>query len=867
MKRKKFRKLFLGTAGALTVGAAVLAAGAAGGQVERSAASAARGASDPPAAARVRAALDDLPLYFIENRGQVDARVAYYVQGQDTTLYFTPEGLTYAFTGKENPTGVEKASMSSAAFGREQEAEKVRQRWVLKLDFVGASGGVVPAGQDQTPAVFSYFKGPQEEWKTALKTYGKLVYTNLWPGIDLVYAGKVNQLKYTFLVKPGADPNQIRLAYRGATSVRVNGEGQLEISTPVGGFNDEKPYSYQEVDGQRAEVATAYALEADTADGAHVYGFRLGAYDKREPLVIDPVKLLYAGYIGGSGSESFPLTDASGGCSGVPIGPGSGIDVDSAGNAYVTGTTSSTQATFPVAVGPDLTHGGGTDAFVIKVNAAGTALIYCGYIGGSSDDVGAGIAVDSNGRAYVTGYAVSTQLTFPVTGGPDLTHNGGFDAFVAKVNTSGTALIYCGYIGGSQVDVASGIAVDSAGNAYVTGYTKSPEDTFPATVGPDVIYSLGPFDQPQSPGGPPDAFVAKVDNSGKNLIYCGYIGIGECVVGSAIAVDSSERAYVTGHTSYLLLNYVTVGPDLSPNGGWDVFVARVNASGTAFEYFGYLGGDGNDFASGIAVDSGGRAYVTGHTKSNQDSFPVKKGPDLTHNGGVDAFVAKVNASGTALTYCGYIGGSGDDLGRGIAVDGGKAYVTGATSSAQASFPVKLGPDLTHNGGDADAFIAKVNFFGTKLTYCSYIGGSANDSGGGVAVDSAGNAYVTGITTSTQASFPVTVGPDLTHNGGVDAFVVKICDTPSKYGFASDHVDLLVASEAITEGVGRSLQAKLEAADQQADRGNVASAADHFKAFQKEVDALVKSGRLARRDAESFKRKYSPTSNACSRAGG
>lgn len=865
MKRKRFRKLLLGAAGALTVGAAVLTAGAARGRVERSTPSAERIASDRPSADRVRAVLDDLPLYFIENRGQVDAPVAYYVQGRDTTLYFTPEGLTYAFTAKEKSTGVEKASMGSAGFGREQEAENVRQRWVLKLDFVGARGGVVPAGEDQTPAVFSYFKGPQEEWKTALKTYGKLVYTDLWPGIDLVYAGKVNQLKYTFLVKPGADPNQIRLAYRGATSVRLSKEGQLEISTPLGGFNDEKPYSYQEVKGQRAEVDTAYALEADAAEGAHVYGFRLGAYDKQEPIVIDPVNLIYAGYIGGSGSESFPLTfldRLGGGVSDTPVGPGSGIAVDSAGNAYVTGTTSSTQATFPVTAGPDLTDDGGTDAFVAKVNAAGTALIYCGYIGGSGDDVGAGIAVDKNGRAYVTGYAASTQATFPVTVGPDLTHNGDLDAFVARVNASGTALIYCGYLGGSKVDVGSGIAVDSAGNAYLTGYTKSHQDTFPATVGPDLTYSSGPN---QGPGGPPDAFVAKVDNSGRNLIYCGYIGVGEFVVGSAIAVDSSERAYVTGHTSWLLIPVVTVGPDLSFNGGFDVFVGRLNASGRAFEYFGFVGGDGDDFVSGIAVDSGGRAYVTGHTDSNQDSFPVKGGPDLTHNGGIDAFVAKVNASGTALTYCGYIGGSGGDLGRGIAVDSGGAYVTGATSSDQASFPVRVGPDSTHNGGPADAFIAKVNLYGTNLTYCSYIGGSGNDMGNGVAVGSTGKAYVTGITTSTPATFPETVGPDLTYNGGVDAFVVQICDYPSRYGFTSDLVNQLEQSGTIDESVGKSLRSKLEAADQQADRGNVASAGGHFTAFQKEVDALVRSGRLSRRDAEFVNRKYSSASNACSRA--
>jgi hypothetical protein len=471
--------------------------------------------------------------------------------------------------------------------------------------------------------------------------------------------------------------------------------------------------------------------------------------------------IVYCGYIGGS----------SGGGTDV----GHAIAVDGFGNAYVTGQTNSTQTTFPVTVGPDLTNTGGLDGFVAKVNAAGTALIYCGYIGGDGGtDIGLGVAVDVAGNAYVAGYTSADQTTFPVTVGPDLTFNGGTDAFVAKVNSAGTALVYCGYIGGSGGDTAYGIAVDASGNAYVAGQTFSTEATFPATVGPDLTYA-----------GNGDAFVAKVNVAGTALVYCGYLGGGFGDLAYGIAVDSMGSAYVTGQTSSTETTFpVTGGPDLTSNGGtFDAFVAKLNTAGTALVYCGYIGGNGLEQGNGIAVDGGGNAYVVGQTTSDQTSFPVAVGPDLTYNGGNDVFVAKVNAAGTALVYCGYIGGSGSDIGYAIAVDRflGIAYVTGATESDQTTFPVIVGPDLTYNS--EDAFVAKINAAGTALLYCGYIGGASTDVGLGVAVDVAGNAYVTGGTKSDQATFPVAVGPDLTYNGGFaefDAFVARI--TPGRSFF-------------------------------------------------------------------------------------
>jgi hypothetical protein len=701
--------------------------------------------------------LDDsfgkLPLYFIENQGQEDPRVAFSVRGRETSLYFTSQGITFALRGPAPP--VKDARVKKVSFSPEQgiaKGEETRDmgRWVVKLDFVGANPEVKPEGREPTPAVISYFKGPREKWRTGLKTYGSVIYRDLWPGIDLVYTGTVNRLKYSFLVKPGADPGRIRLAYRGVSSLSVSDAGELEVKTPVKVFQDDRPVAYQEVGGRRVEVRTEYAVAARIDKGAQLYGFTVGDYDRSKVLVLDPVVLLYCGYIGGNGDDE-----------------GYGIAVDGNGNAYVTGYTNSTEATFPVAAGPDLTYNGGTwDAFVAKVNASG-ALVYCGYIGGNGSDWGYGIAVDGNGNAYVTGQTASTEATFPVTVGPDLSFNGGDgDAFVAKVNASG-ALVYCGYIGGSGSDWGQAIAVDGSGNAYVTGWTNSTEATFPVTAGPDLT-SNGNY----------DAFVAKVNTSGTALVYCGYIGGSGNDYGWGIAVDGNGNAYVTGYTESTEATFpVTVGPDLTHNGGvQDAFVAKVNASGNAFVYCGYIGGSGGDYGHGIAVDSGGNAYVTGVTNSTEATFPVAVGPDLTYNGGTwDAFVAKVNASGNALVYCGYIGGSGDDLGLGIAVSGnGTAYVTGWTTSTETTFPVAVGPDLTYNGGVQDAFVAKVNASGNAFVYCGYIGGSGQDWGQGIAVDGGGNAYVTGWTNSTEATFPVTVGPDLTYNlGAYDAFVAKV----------------------------------------------------------------------------------------------
>ncbi|MCX6581461.1 MAG: SBBP repeat-containing protein [Candidatus Aminicenantes bacterium] len=678
-----------------------------------------------------------MPLYFIPNNGQMDKLVYYYVQGKDKTVYFTSEGVTYSLNFKD--------------------PSQLSQRWVVKLEFVGARKNVKPECLESSGTVVSYFLGKPQDWNAGLQAASKILYRELWPGIDMVYYGTVNKMKYEFIVHPGADPSQIKLAYLGADSVKENNQGQLEVQTPAGGFIDDTPVAWQEIAGKRENVSLKYAVETEIEKAGKkqhsldvTYGFSVGKYDRNQTLILDPVVIVYCGYIGGSGDDV---------CNGMVVDP--------SGCVYVTGDTETFGSSFPVTVGPDLTYNNGShDAFVAKVKADGTGLVYCGYIGGSMWDMGCGIAVDGSGCAYVTGYTASTQTTFPVIVGPDLTHNGGeVDAFIAKVKADGTGLEYCGYIGGSNNEFGTVITADASGCAYVAGYTGSSQTTFPVVGGPNLVFNGGSY----------DAFVAKVKSDGTGLDFCGYIGGSGDDKCYGIAVDASCCAYITGQTNSTETTFPVVGgPDLTYNGGTgDVFVAKVKADGTGLDFCGYIGGSGDDYNHGFAMDASGCIYVTGYTNSDQATFPVAVGPDLVFNGGEDAFVAKVNAAGTALDYCGYIGGSGTDNGYGIAVDGaGCAYVAGRTQSDQTTFPVIVGPDLIFNGTQ-DAFAAKVDAAGIALDYCGYIGGSGDDRIIYIALDASGCVYVAGDTFSTQATFPVAVGPDLTQNGTRDVFVAKI----------------------------------------------------------------------------------------------
>lgn len=721
-----------------------------------------------------------LPLSFEANRGQSNAQVKFISRGSGYSLFLTGTETVLALSRADGSAPRSRADLPSGLAlaeqawpGRSAPKAKDTAPTVLRMKLVGAKPAPAVVGLEELQGKSNYFLGNDpSKWRTNVPRYAKVRYHDVYPGIDLVHYGTQRQLEYDLVVAPGADPTAIRLSFQGADALEIDEQGDLVLHTAAGDVREHKPVVYQMqssvVSGQLT-VATDHGqrITDSTAtehflDGRYVLTaqnevrFDVGPYDPTRPLVIDPV-LSYSTYLGGSGSET-----------------GFGIAVDGAGNSYVTGRTSS--ADFPTTPGAlAITSGGRDDVFVTKIDttkSGAASLVYSTYLGGSDSDIGSGIAVDAAANAYVTGQTFSTN--FPTKNPFQATFGGGTNnsnAFIAKLNSSGSMLLYSTYLGGSTSDSGSGIAVDTAGNAYVTGQTCS--TNFP---------TKNPLQA--SRNGLCDAFVAKIDatkSGDASLVYSTYLGGSDLEEGRAIAVDSSGNAYVTGSTQSS--NFPTAQPLQPSIGGGtclfyiyygpfpcaDAFVAKLNPAGSALVFSTYLGGNNDDRGAGIAVDSSGNSYVTGHTSS--PNFPTKNPIQATLRSG-DAFVAKLNATGSALTYSTYLGGNSDDEGRGITVDSsGNAYVAGNTSSTDfpTVFPVQVLTSGFH------AFITKLNPTGSALVYSSYLGGSISDSGVGIAVDATGNAYVAGQTSSTN--FPTANPLRASLNGFSDAFVSKIAPIP------------------------------------------------------------------------------------------
>ena len=686
-----------------------------------------------------------VPLSFEANRGQTDGSVNFLAHGAGYTLFLKPAEAALVLSRRKADAST-KVRAPKRDGGDAPDAPAV-----LRMRLVGANSSAAAVGADELEGKANYLVGDDpSKWRTNVPTYGRVRYAGVYPGVDLVYYGNQRQLEYDFRIAPGADPRAVNLRFDGADKVEVDAAGDLLLTLGESVVRQPKPLIYQEAGGVRRAVEGGYEVGADGR-----VRFALGEYDASQTLVIDPV-IVYSTYLGGSDHESaqsiavdsagsayllggtasseFPMTTdlspTTGGIFVTKLNPagtaivystlvggsisnqGWDIALDSAGAAYVTGNTRSTD--FPTVNPIQATLKGVQDSFAFKLNPAGTALVYSTYLGGTGpgdSERGRGVAVDSAGNAYLTGDTQSND--FPLTAGAFQTTRGGAhdDVYVTKLNASGTAIIYSTLIGGDTFDDGRDIAVDCAGNAYVTGYTFS--ENFPVTA--------GAF-QPTFGGSPAgevvatsDGFVTKLDAAGATLVYSSYLGGDKRDEGLSIAIDAAGNAYVTGLT--LSFNFPTANAIQPANNAAagvpeEAFVTKVSASGAALVYSTYLGGGSGEVGQGIAVDSVGNAYITGVTTST--NFPTVNAVQSTFKGDSDAFITKVNAAGTAFAYSTYLGGSGlngEEQGIGIALDSaGSAYVIGNTGSTD--FPTvnpiqatKAGP-----GGpfpSLDAFVTKI----------------------------------------------------------------------------------------------------------------------------------------------------------------
>ncbi len=694
-----------------------------------------------------------LPLSFEPNQGQTNSRVRFLSRGKGYTLFLAPQEAVLVL----KKPGFQNSHPSGSFLPRHPLPQKLE---VFRLKISGSDRHATWEGLDKKEGISNYFIGKDpSKWRTHIPRFARVKIRGVYPGIDMVYYGNQGRLEYDFVVAPGVNPKLVRLSYEGVKKAAVDGQGDLVLNSVNGQILLKAPLVYQEKGGRKVPILGRYAMA-----GRHQVGFEVRKYDSTIPLVIDPA-LVYSTYLGGSGADN-----GEDQC---------GVTVDGSGNAYITGDTTSTN--FPTTAGAYRTTAyTGNDAFVTKLNPNGTALVYSTYLGGSSVEGGTAIALDVAGDAYVTGYTESSD--FPTTAGAFLTSHpfGSPYAFVTKLDPNGAALLYSTFLGGNLGDGGYGIAVDGAGNAYVGGITGG---NFPTTAGAfQTVFA-----------GVNSAFVTKLNPSGSALVYSTYLsGVGNLGIGNVvygIALDAAGDTYVAGYTASA--SFPTTGGAYQTvfGGGIDGFVSKLNPSGSALIYSTYLGGGNVDYCSGIALDGSGNAYVTGTSYSS--NFPATGGVYQASLAGYqNAFVTKLNATGTALIYSTYLGGNAADYGRGIALDGsGNAYVIGAASSS--NFPTTAGAYQTAFGGNYDAFMSELNPNGTALVYSTFLGGGYSEDGLGIATDSLGSVYVVGRTYSSD--FPTTAGTYQTAYAGTgsmgsDAFVVKfgyISPTPTPTNTATN----------------------------------------------------------------------------------
>jgi hypothetical protein len=668
-----------------------------------------------------------LPMSFEANQGQADSSVRFVARGPGYTILL----------GSDEATLELESSRPDRRFPEKSQPKPSTRVFSMKIEGANPSAAVRPL--DRLPGVSNYFIGNDpSRWHTNIPTYKKVQFEQIRPGVDLVYYGNQQQLEYDFVLSPGIAPKSLGMSFEGSEAA-IDSHGDLVFSSTDGQMTFHRPVAYQTDQAKPTEkhyVRASYVLR-----GHNRVGFKVANYDPRQPLIIDP-SLYYSTYLGGSGGDT-----------------GNAIALDALFDAYITGSTSSTN--FPKGGSPPPyqgSYGGDTDAFITKLRYDGEAIIYSTYIGGNNYDIGQGIAVDSSADVYVTGSTSSAN--FPTTASAfQTTYGGNSDAFVSKLDPSGSKLLFSSYLGGSDIDYGLALAIDPSGNVFVTGSTQSTD--FP-TVKPVQSGNAGNG----------DAFVAEIDTNlpqTQQLVYSTYLGGSSADSGQGIVVDSGDNAYVTGFT--FSTNFPVYNAFQTANAGSvDAFIAVVSPGGGSLEFSTYLGGSGDDRAWAITLDSSDNIYIAGSTYTACtpattittlcnpiSTFPTTPGAYQTFTtkqapGYPVAFVAQMNHFGTSLLYATLLGGSYSDVASGIAVDSaGDAYVTGYTESSD--FPTANAIQASYIGGSCganpcqDAFVTELNPQGTSLVYSTFLAGTNGNFGNAIAVDTNANAYIAGSTFS------------------------------------------------------------------------------------------------------------------------
>ncbi|MCG3133357.1 MAG: hypothetical protein HMLKMBBP_00502 [Planctomycetes bacterium] len=718
--------------------------------------SAAEAAETREDGAAVRRALDAatrMPVLFVEGGGKRASGAEFFVAGRDRTVEFRKDRVEVRMLGGEVP--------GREGEGRAPFRARPRKSHTLTFRFAGANPSPAVEGGDPRDTRVHSLVGREESWSTGLRTFGRIVYRDLWPGIDLAWSGGPNTLKHEFVVRPGADPSRIRIEIDGADAAAVESDGSLRADTPAGAFRDERPVAWTESAAGRVPVDASFDLSG--SGGGWSYGFALGARDASSTLVIDPAQFVYATYLGSDNPDR---------CLGVAV--------DRRGCAYVTG------------VAPSEVHDS-FDALVAKFTPDGSNFEYLTGLGGKGHDEGYDIQVDEKGCVYVTGSTESED--FPTSkSAPQKTYGGGFcDAFVTKLAADGRTVIFSSYVGGDEVDFGEGVGFDAQGHIYAEGPTKSGEASFKPVTGPS-LKNAGSY----------DLWVAKSKPDGSGWVYCGFVGgekddiglVADFATAGHLAVGPDGSCYVSGETNSDEKTFPTGSGfgqiptwDGTHNGDWDAYAIRVKPDGTGLVWAGFLGGDKSDMGFGMGVDAKGNAVITGNANSDEKTFPTGSGfgklPGFQqkHGGMEDCFAAKIAADGKSLLWATFLGGKKNDNGNGLALDpAGDVYIAGHCESPD--FPAVAGPDLSFNGPDTDGdgFACRISADGTKLVWCGFIGGDKDDHAFWIALDAEGNAYVCGDTPSTEATFPDGNGMAKAPGNGMakkyqggdwDGFLVKI----------------------------------------------------------------------------------------------